>query len=50
LEDPNNQIARAFINMKNIIEAAGGTSDNIAKVIVYLKNSNTAKSSTKSGL
>jgi enamine deaminase RidA (YjgF/YER057c/UK114 family) len=37
-EDPKKQIAQAFINMKNIIEAAGGTTDSIAKVIVYLKD------------
>jgi 2-iminobutanoate/2-iminopropanoate deaminase len=37
-DDPNKQIPRAFVNMKNIIEAAGGTTDDIAKVIVYLKD------------
>jgi 2-iminobutanoate/2-iminopropanoate deaminase len=37
-DDPKKQIAQAFINMKNIIEAAGGTTDSIAKVIVYLKD------------
>ena len=36
--DPSKQIAQAFINMRNIIEAAGGTTDSIAKVIVYLKD------------
>jgi len=36
-DDPQKQIAQAFINMKNIIEAAGGSTDSIAKVIVYLK-------------
>ena len=35
-EDPKKQIAQAFINMKNIIEAAGGTTDSIAKVITSL--------------
>lgn len=37
-EDPGKQVEQAFINMKNIIEAAGGTPDHIAKVIVYLKD------------
>jgi 2-iminobutanoate/2-iminopropanoate deaminase len=37
-DDPNKQIAQAFINMKNIVEAAGGTTDGIAKVVVYLKD------------
>jgi 2-iminobutanoate/2-iminopropanoate deaminase len=37
-EDPNKQVPQAFINMKNIIEAAGGTTEDIAKVIVYLKD------------
>jgi 2-iminobutanoate/2-iminopropanoate deaminase len=37
-DDPKKQIAQAFINMKNIIAAAGGTTDSIAKVIVYLKD------------
>jgi 2-iminobutanoate/2-iminopropanoate deaminase len=36
--DPAEQIAQAFINMKNIVEAAGGTTDNIGKITVYLKN------------
>lgn len=37
-QDPEKQVRQAFINMKNIIEAAGGTTDNIGKVIVYLKD------------
>jgi 2-iminobutanoate/2-iminopropanoate deaminase len=37
-EEPSKQIAQAFVNMRNIIEAAGGTTDSIAKVIVYLKD------------
>jgi 2-iminobutanoate/2-iminopropanoate deaminase len=37
-EDPRKQVPQAFLNMKNIIEAAGGRTDNIAKVIVYLKD------------
>jgi 2-iminobutanoate/2-iminopropanoate deaminase len=46
-QDPNNpgaqvapekQIEQAFINMKNIFEAAGGTTENIGKVVVYLKD------------
>jgi enamine deaminase RidA (YjgF/YER057c/UK114 family) len=37
-DEPNKQIAQAFINMRNIIEAAGGTTDSIAKVTVYLKD------------
>jgi len=34
--DPETQIAQAFTNMKNIIEAAGGKTENIGKVTVYL--------------
>lgn len=46
-QDPNNpganldaekQIQQAFINMRNIFEAAGATTDNIGKVVVYLKD------------
>ncbi len=37
-QDPEKQVRQAFINMKNIIEAAGGTTDHIGKVIVYLKD------------
>jgi enamine deaminase RidA (YjgF/YER057c/UK114 family) len=37
-DDAETQITQAFINMKNIIESAGGTTDNIGKVIVYLSD------------
>ena len=37
-DDPEEQIHQAFENMKNVMEAAGGTTDNIGKVIVYLKD------------
>ena len=37
-QDPEKQVEQAFINMKNIVEAAGGTTDNIGKVVVYLKD------------
>ena len=36
--DPQKQIMQAFVNMKNIIEAAGGSTDNIGKVTVYLSD------------
>ena len=36
--EPEKQVAQAFVNMKKIVEAAGGTTDNIGKIIVYLKN------------
>lgn len=36
--EPEKQIEQAFINMKNIFEAAGGTTDNIGKIVVYLKD------------
>jgi len=36
--EPEKQVEQAFINMKNIFEAAGGTTDNIGKVVVYLKD------------
>ena len=35
-DDPEKQIAQAFINMKNIIEAAGGKTENIGKITVFL--------------
>jgi 2-iminobutanoate/2-iminopropanoate deaminase len=35
---PEQQVEQAFVNMKKIVEAAGGTTDNIGKVVVYLKN------------
>jgi 2-iminobutanoate/2-iminopropanoate deaminase len=37
-DDPQKQIAQAFVNMKNIVESAGGNTDNIGKVIVYISN------------
>src|SRR5574341_1987642 len=37
-DDPEQQIAQAFINMKNIIEAAGGKTENIGKITVYLSD------------
>lgn len=37
-EDPEEQIRQAFQNMKQFMEAAGGTTDNIGKVTVYLKD------------
>jgi enamine deaminase RidA (YjgF/YER057c/UK114 family) len=37
-DDPQEQISQAFINMKNIVESAGGAVENIGKVIVYLSN------------
>jgi enamine deaminase RidA (YjgF/YER057c/UK114 family) len=48
-DDPKKQIAQVFINMTNIIAAAGGTTDSIAKVIVYLKDIKHERSSIKSG-
>ena len=36
--DAAGQIAQAFTNMKNIVEAAGGSVAGIGKVIVYLKD------------
>lgn len=36
--EPEKQIALAFQNMKKIIEAAGGSLDNIAKVTVFMKD------------
>jgi enamine deaminase RidA (YjgF/YER057c/UK114 family) len=37
-EDPAKQIELAFQNMKKIIEAAGGTAENIAKVTIFVKD------------
>ena len=37
-DDPEKQIAQAFINMKNIIEAAGGKTENIGKITVYISD------------
>lgn len=36
--DKEKQIEQAFQNMKSVIQAAGGTTDNIGKIIVYLKD------------
>lgn len=36
--EPEKQIALAFQNMKKIVEAAGGTQENIALVTVFLKD------------
>jgi 2-iminobutanoate/2-iminopropanoate deaminase len=36
--DPERQVALAFDNMQKIVEAAGGTTGDIAKVVVYLKD------------
>ncbi len=38
VKDPERQVEQAFINMKNIVEAAGGTLDSIGKVTVFLKD------------
>lgn len=35
---PEKQVQQAFLNMRKIVEAAGGTTDNIGKIIVYLKD------------
>lgn len=37
-KDPEQQIAQAFVNMKNIIEAGGGTTANIGKITFYVKD------------
>ncbi len=37
-DDPQKQVTQAFINMKNIVESAGGSTENIGKAIVYLKD------------
>lgn len=36
--DPGEQVFRAFENLKAIVEAAGGTLDNVGKVNVWLKD------------
>jgi len=36
--DAQKQSEQAFINMNEIVEAPGGTTDGIGKVILYLKN------------
>ena len=37
-DDPEEQIHQAFENMKNVMEAAGGSTDNIGKITVYLRD------------
>jgi enamine deaminase RidA (YjgF/YER057c/UK114 family) len=37
-KEPEAQIAQAFVNLKNVVEAAGGSTDTIGKVVVYLKD------------
>ena len=37
-DDPEEQIRQAFENLRNVMEAAGGSTDNVGKVIVYLKD------------
>lgn len=37
-DDPEEQIRQAFENLRNVMEAAGGSTDNIGKVIFYLKD------------
>jgi enamine deaminase RidA (YjgF/YER057c/UK114 family) len=39
-DDPREQIAQAFTNMRAIVEKGGGRVDDIAKVTVYLKDRN----------
>ena len=39
-ENPREQVFQAFENLKTIVEAAGGTLDNIGKVNVWLKDFN----------
>ncbi len=36
--EPERQIAQAFVNVRRVMEAGGGTPDNIAKVDVYLRD------------
>ena len=36
--NPEKQIEGTFLKMKRIFEAAGGTTDNIGKIVVYLKD------------
>jgi 2-iminobutanoate/2-iminopropanoate deaminase len=36
--DPAMQVRQAFVNMRRVIEAAGGTLDGIGKVTVFLKD------------
>jgi 2-iminobutanoate/2-iminopropanoate deaminase len=37
-QGPEVQIEKSFINMKNIIESAGGTLKNVGKVTVYISD------------
>lgn len=37
-EDPREQVFRAFENLKAIVEAAGGTMEDVGKVNVWLKD------------
>ena len=37
-DDPEEQIRQAFENLRNVMEAAGGSTDNVGKVIFYLKD------------
>ena len=37
-DDPEEQIRQAFENLRNVMEAAGGSTDNIGKVIFYLRD------------
>ena len=37
-EDPEEQIHQAFENLRNVMAAAGGSTDNIGKIIFYLKD------------
>ncbi len=37
-DDPEEQIRQAFENLRNVMEAAGGNTENVGKVIVYLKD------------
>jgi 2-iminobutanoate/2-iminopropanoate deaminase len=36
--DPETQIAQAFVNVRTVIEAAGGSMDGVGKITVYLKD------------
>ena len=38
IKDPEKQVEQAFVNMQNIVEAAGGSLNTIGKVVVYLKD------------
>ena len=37
-DEPDRQVALAFASLKRVVEAAGGTTDDIAKIDVYLKD------------